>query len=128
MSAMWPVECELRLLDDAALAISDEVGEVSYVFACVAGGDGFANGGQGVGGVELRGEKSAVGSAEFLELLRGKATAFQAYLIEAVGVVVALDRREGVRQDVLSDRSASTDIGMAADAAELVDGAERADD
>ena len=41
------------LFDDAALAVGDEVGEVGYVFACAAGGDGFADGGEGVGGVEF---------------------------------------------------------------------------
>ena len=49
------------LLDDAALAVGDEVGEVGYVFAGFAGGDGFADGGEGVGGVELGGEYGAVG-------------------------------------------------------------------
>jgi hypothetical protein len=31
--------------DDAAFAVGDEVGEVGYVFPCVAGGDGFADDG-----------------------------------------------------------------------------------
>jgi len=45
------------------LAVGDEVGEVGYVFACAAGGYGFADGGESVRDVELRGEKGAVGGA-----------------------------------------------------------------
>src|SRR6266478_917860 len=117
----------MRLLDDASLAVGDEVGQVGYVFAGVAGGDGFADGGEGVGGVELGGEEGAVGGAEFFELLRGEAAAFEAYFVEAVGVVVALDGGEGVGEDVLRDGGAAADVGVAAYAAELVDGAEGAD-
>src|SRR5882757_7481584 len=120
MTAILRWLCGSGLLDDAALAAGDEVGEVRYVFACAAGGDGFADGGEGVGGVELRGEEGAVGGAEFFELLRGEAAAFEAYLVEAVGVIVALDRGERVGQDVLRDRCAATDVGVAAYAAELV--------
>src|SRR5437660_5394107 len=109
----------MDLLDDAALAVGDEVGEVGYVFAGVAGGDGFADGGEGVGGVELGGEESAVGGAEFFELLRGEAAALEAYLVEPVGMVVALDGGERVGEDVLRDGGASADVSVAADAAEL---------
>ncbi len=42
-------------------------------------------------------------------------------------MVVALDGGEGVGQDVLRDRGASADVGVAADAAELMHGAEGAD-
>jgi len=84
----------LCLLDDASLAVGDEVGEIGYVFAGVAGGDSFADGSESVGGVELRGEQGAVGGAEFFELLRGEAATLEAYLVEAVGVVVALDGGE----------------------------------
>ncbi len=117
----------MRLLDDAALAVGDEVGEVGYVFACAASGDGFADGGEGFGGVELRGEKGAVGGAEFFELLRGEAFSFEANFIQAVGVVVALDGGERVRQYVLGNGGAAADVGVAAYATELVDGAEGAD-
>src|SRR5882757_6142531 len=86
MTAILRWLCGSGLLDDAALAAGDEVGEVGYVFACAARGDGFADGGEGVGGVELRGEEGAVGGAEFFELLRGEAAAFEAYFVEAVGV------------------------------------------
>ena len=116
-----------RLLDDAALAVGDEVGEVGYVFACVARSDGFADGGEGVCGVEFGGEQGAVGGAELFELLRSKALALETYFVKAVGVVVALDGGEGVGQDVLGDRGASADVGVAADAAELVHGTEGAD-
>ena len=87
-----------------------------------------ADGGEGVGGVELAGLQEAVGLAECFELRGGEAAAFEADLVEAVGVVVALDGGERVGQHVLRDRGASADVGVAADAAELVDGAERADD
>jgi hypothetical protein len=39
------------LFDDASFAVGDEVGQVGYVLACVARGDGFADGGEGVGDV-----------------------------------------------------------------------------
>ncbi len=68
------------------------------MFSGVAGGDGFADGGEGVGGVELGGEEGAVGGAELFELLGGEALALQAYFVEAVGVVVALDGGEGSRE------------------------------
>ncbi len=98
------------------------------MFACVAGGDGFADGGEGVGDVELRCEEGAVGGAELFELLGGEAFALQTHFVEAVGVVVALDGGEGVGEDVLGDGGASADVGVAADAAVLMDGAESADD
>ena len=91
-------------------------------------GESGADGGEGVGGVEFGGLEEAVGMAKGFELGGSEAAAFEADLIEAVGVVVALDGGERVRQDVLRDGGASADVGVAADAAELVDGAERADD
>ena len=54
------------LFDDAAVAVGDEVGEVGDVFAEFAGGDVFADGGEGVGGVEFGGLQEAVGGAELL--------------------------------------------------------------
>src|SRR5260370_6046106 len=82
--------CTSGLLDDAALTVGDEVGEVGYVFACAAGGDGLGDGCEGFGGVELRGEEGAVGGAGFFELLRGEACSFERDFFEAVGGVVAI--------------------------------------
>ena len=73
--------------------------------------EGGADGGEGVGGVELAGLQEAVGVAERFELGGGEAAALEADLVEAVGVVVALDAGERVGQDVLGDGGASADVG-----------------
>src|ERR1035437_2251129 len=95
------------LFDDAAGAGSDEVDKVLDVFG-VGGirgfGEGGADGGESVGGVELAGQQEAVGLAESLELGGSEAAALQADLVEAVGVVVALDAGERVGQDRSEER------------------------
>jgi hypothetical protein len=116
------------LLDDAALAVGDEVSEVGNVFTEFAGGDFFAHGSEGVSGVELAGLQETVGVAELPDLLRGEAAALQSYFVEAVGAVVALGGGEGVGHDVLGGHGAAADVGVAADATELVDRAEGSDD
>ena len=77
-------------------------------------GDGFADGGEGVGGVELGGAGGGGrrrGAA--LSCVGGEAAALQADLVEAVGVVVALDGGERVGEDVLRDGGAAADVGVA---------------
>ncbi len=86
------------LLDDAAGAVGYEVGEVGGVFAELSGGDFFADGGEGFSGVELGGLQEFVGGAELFELGGCEALALEAYFVEAVGVVIALDAGEGVRE------------------------------
>src|SRR5580704_2224551 len=109
------------------MAVGDEVGEVGYVFAKFSGGDLFAHGGQGVGGVEFARLQKAVGLAELLDLLRCEAAALEANLVEAVGAVITFGGGEGVRQDVLRGHGAAADVGVAADSTELVDRTEGAD-
>src|ERR1700722_11636573 len=119
-----------KLFDDAAVAGGDEVEKVGYVVGFGGagdGGDGFADGGQGVGGVEFAGVEEAVGVAELLDLGGGEAAALQAYFVDAVGVVVALDGGEGVGEDVEGGHGASADVGVLAYAAELGDGREGSD-
>ncbi len=80
------------LLDDAALAVGDEVDEVEDVLGlgCAGDGDeGLADGGEGVGGVELRGLEETVGFAEVSDLCGCEAAALEAYLVDTVGVVGA---------------------------------------
>ena len=86
--------------------------------------DGFADGYQGVGGVELGGLKEAVGGAELFYLGGGEATSLEAHFVDAVGVIVPLDAGERVGEDVLGGHGASAYVGVAAYSAELVDGAE----
>src|SRR5580698_10582220 len=91
------------LFNNAAVAVGYEVEEVGYVFGfggAGEGGDGFADGGQCVGGVEFAGLEEAVGGAELFDLGGGEAAALEAYFVDAVGVVVALDAGEGVGEDV----------------------------
>src|ERR1035437_7420160 len=120
------------------MAGGDEVGEVADVVdvvlcgggsaLCGGFGEGGADGGEGGGGVGRGVLQKAIGLAKLFDLRWGEAAALEADFVETVGVVVALDRGQRVRQDVLGDGRASADVGVLADAAELVHGTERADD
>src|SRR5665213_484602 len=115
------------LLDHTALASRHEVGEVADVLAAAALLQHVADDFQCLRGIALAAGQGAHGRTQFAELLGGEAASLQAYLVEAVGVVVALDGGERVGQHVLGDRRSAADVAVLADAAELVHRTQRAD-
>ena len=116
----------MELLDNPTLAVRHKLREVLYVLAALAACEHVVDGFKGLGGVAFAAGEQAHGGGEFAELLGGEAAALQAYFVQAVGMVVALDGSERVRQYVLRDGGASADVSVAADAAVLVHGSVRA--
>ena len=86
-------------------------------------GDGFKR----LSGVELGGEQEAEGFVQSLEAGFSEAATLQADLVHAEGFVFAACAGEREGEDVLRDDGASADVSVAANVAELVDGAEGAD-
>lgn len=93
----------------------------------LAAGKLLANGIAGLLDVEIGAAEEAVGFAEGADFLRGETAALEADLIDAANLGgVAIGDHEG--RDVLHDLGAAAEDGVFADAAELVDTAEAADD
>lgn len=90
-------------------------------------GEGFAHLFEGLSCVQIRAEEETESLFERIEALAGEASALEADGIEAVAARFA--GRDDFREwkHVLSDHSVRADVGMAADAAELLDGRKRAD-
>src|ERR1700749_1766345 len=68
-SSLWSIwrSKSRRLLNHAAFAFGDEVGQISHLVAEFSGGDLCADGGERFAGVQLGVLKDAIGGAKLLE-------------------------------------------------------------
>ncbi len=102
---------------------------MNWISSCDVGGAGeslfhFVD---GLGSVELGAKQQAVSALQRAEALGGKSFALQADGVDAVAGGLALGDHAGKWRHVLGDDRGSADVGIAADAAELVHGRKGAD-
>src|SRR5271165_2869463 len=115
---------EGTLFDDAALGGFNELDEFLHIRGVA---ERFLHFLEGLRGVEFGAQQQAVGAFQRVQTLGRESFALQANSVDAVAGGLALGDHAGKRRNVLRDDGGSADVGVTADAAELVHGRECAD-
>src|SRR5208282_1840719 len=120
----WPTRPSDWLLYYPSLRRLHEADQHLHILAAVGLGLQL---GERLRGVELGGEQNLISVMDPADALAAEAAAFEADFVQPEGVGVAFGRGEREGQNILRNGSAAPDVGMRADAHELVDRAERSD-